>query len=83
MKTPDLLTPPPRPFVPRLFPPPKPKPAGHKNRTQSLAAPDFSSPTLGLFHRAKAGRALYRWETVLFVLLGVSGLVAIVMAFLV
>jgi len=81
MKTSDLLTPPPRPFVPRLFP--KPKPTGGKNRTQLRVAPDFSSPSLGLFHRAMACRALHRWETAVFVLLGVSGIVAIAMAFLV
>lgn len=82
MKTPDLLTPP-RPFVPRLFPAPKPKPTVGKNRTQLRVAPDFRSPSLGLFHRARACRAIHRWETAVFVLLGVSGLVAIAMAFLV
>lgn len=83
MKTPDLLTPPPpRPFVPRLFPAPKPKTKGDKNRTLLRVAPDFSSPSLGLFHRARACLAIHQWETVVFVLLGVSGVAAIAMAFL-
>jgi hypothetical protein len=79
MKTSDLL-PPPRPFVPTLLAPPTKRVA--RRPKVKVSRPEFRSPSFGLFHRANTGRAVHRWETLVFLLLGLSGLVSIALAFL-
>ena len=87
MQTPNVLTEPPpiRPFVPAVV---NPAPAQGKKESAKVKAqprlrvvPDFRSPALGLFHRATEGRAVHRWETLIFVLLGLSALLSIALAF--
>jgi hypothetical protein len=80
-----VLTPPPdRPFIPAGAPTPRkvkkdnPRP---KAQPQLRRAPDFTSPTFGLFHRAKEGRGVHLSETLVFFLLGLTGVISIGLAF--
>ena len=88
MQTSNVLTPLPatRPFVPEVV---KPPPGAAKKECSKVKAQprvrvvlDFRSPALSLFQHAAEGRAVHRWETLVFVLLGISAAASIALAFL-
>ena len=88
MQTSNVLTPPPaaRPFVPEVVRSPagtaKKESSKVKAQPRVRVVPDFRSPALGLFQRVGEGRAVHRWETLVFILLGISAAVSIALAFL-
>jgi hypothetical protein len=85
MESSNVLTPPPaRPFIPagpsttQKAKKGNPRP---KDQPRLRGAPDFTSPTHGLFHRANEGSAIHLWETLVFILLGLTGVMSITLAF--
>ena len=85
MESSNVLTPPPaRPLIPASPSTTQKAKKGNprpKDQPRLRRAPHFTSPALGLFHRAKEARGIHRRETLVFILLSLTGAISIALAF--